>query len=169
MEIPGANEFGRLVDANGANAGFSGGDINPFLPKSRLLGLDTQYQWYTLENGSQSYRELLIKPFRDKIHVNRKAVKVSRENGKVVVKRSDGSTEIFDRVIIATHCDQALAIIDKPTWDEQRLLSPFKYQYNKAVLHTDENTMPQTKLVWSSWNYRIKMQNGALQPVPFTG
>jgi predicted NAD/FAD-binding protein len=57
-----------------------------------------------------------------------------------------------------------LGIIDKPTWEEQRLLSPFKYQYNKAVLHTDENTMPHAKLAWSSWNYRIKMQNGQLQP-----
>jgi len=135
-----------------------------FFQNHGFLGLDTQHQWYTLENGSQSYRELLIKPFKDKIHINRKAVKVSRENGKVVIKASDGSTEIFDRVIIATHGDQALAIIDKPTWEEQRLLSPFKYQYNKAVLHTDENAMPQTKLAWSSWNYRIKMQGGQLQP-----
>ncbi len=135
-----------------------------FFQNHGFLGLDTQHQWYTLENGSQSYRELLIKPFKDKIHVNRKAVKVKRVDGKVEVKASDGSTEIFDRVIIATHGDQALAIIDKPTWEEQRLLSPFKYQYNKAVLHTDENTMPHAKLAWSSWNYRIKMQNGALQP-----
>ncbi len=135
-----------------------------FFQNHGFLGLDTQHQWYTLRDGSQSYRELLIKPFKDKIHINRKAVKVTRENGKVAVQASDGSTEIFDRVIIATHGDQALAIIDKPTWDEQRLLSPFKYQYNKAVLHTDENTMPKTKLAWSSWNYRIKMQNGQLQP-----
>jgi len=135
-----------------------------FFQNHGFLGLDTKHQWYTLRNGSQSYRELLIKPFKDRIHINRKAVKVTRENGKVAVQASDGSTEVFDRVIIATHGDQALAIIDKPTWEEQRLLSPFKYQYNKAVLHTDENTMPKTKLAWSSWNYRIKMQNGKLQP-----
>ena len=135
-----------------------------FFQNHGFLGLDTQHQWYTLRDGSQSYRELMIKPFKDKIHINRKAIKVTRKNGKVAVQASDGSTEIFDRVIIATHGDQALAIIDKPTWEEQRLLSPFKYQYNKAVLHTDENTMPKTKLAWSSWNYRIKMQNGQLQP-----
>lgn len=135
-----------------------------FFKNHGFLGLNTQHQWYTLENGSQSYRELLIKPFKDRIRVNCKAVGVKRVNGKVEVTASDGSTEIFDRVIIATHADQALAIIDKPTWEEQRLLSPFKYQYNKAVLHTDENAMPKTKLAWSSWNYRIKMQNGQLQP-----
>lgn len=135
-----------------------------FFQNHGFLGLDTQHQWYTLDKGSQSYRELLIKPFKDSIHVNRKAVKVIRAGGKVTVKASDGSEEIFDRVIIATHADQALALLEKPTWEEQRLLPPFKYQYNKAVLHTDESIMPKTRLAWSSWNYRIKMQDGALEP-----
>jgi predicted NAD/FAD-binding protein len=129
-----------------------------------FLGLDTQYQWYTLENGSQSYREILIKPFKDRITTNRKALKVIRENGKVIIHASDGSQETFDRVIIATHGDQALAMLDSPTADEQQLLSKFKYQYNKAVLHTDKSIMPKTKLAWSSWNYRIQMENGKLTP-----
>ena len=135
-----------------------------FFQNHGFLGLDTQHQWYTLENGSQSYRELLIKPFKDLIRTNCKAVSVRRIDGKVEVKISDGSTETYDRVIIAAHGDQALAMLNNPTFEEQRLLSNFKYQYNKAVLHTDENIMPQTKLAWSSWNYRIKMQNGQLHP-----
>ena len=129
-----------------------------------FLGLDTQHQWYTLEKGSQSYRELLIKPFKDRIHVNRKAISVIRKDGKVIVKASDGSEEQFDRVIIAAHGDQALAMLAAPTAAEQRLLSNFKYQYNKAVLHTDERIMPKTKLAWSSWNYRIKAHNDSLVP-----
>ncbi|MDO3643159.1 NAD(P)/FAD-dependent oxidoreductase [Mucilaginibacter sp. L3T2-6] len=130
-----------------------------------FLGLDTQHQWYTLENGSQAYREILIQPFKDNILVNRKAVKVSRNaDGTVTVHASDGSAESFDRVIIAAHGDQALAMLEQPTNDEQRLLSNFKYQYNKAVLHTDSSIMPAAKLAWSSWNYSIKMQNGKLTP-----
>lgn len=130
-----------------------------------FLGLDTQHQWYTPVNGSQSYREILIKPFRDKIRVNCKAVNVSRlPDGKVLVLASDGSQEIFDRVIIAAHGDHALKMLDTPTADEQRLLSNFKYQYNKATLHTDESIMPNKKLAWSSWNYRIQMQDGKLTP-----
>ncbi|OCX54169.1 NADP transhydrogenase subunit alpha [Mucilaginibacter sp. PPCGB 2223] len=129
-----------------------------------FLGLDTQHQWYTPVKGSQSYRELLIAPFRDKIHVNRKAVKVSRESGKAVVHASDGSFEAYDKVIIATHGDQALALLYEPTADEQRLLSTFKYQYNKATLHTDESMMPKTKLAWASWNYRIQAEGGRLVP-----
>jgi len=129
-----------------------------------FLGLDTQHQWYTLIDGSQSYREILIKPFKDRITVNRKAVKVTRENGKVIIHASDDSRETFDRVIIAAHGDQALAMLDNPTDEEQRLLSNFKYQYNKAVLHTDSSIMPKTKLAWASWNYRIKNENGRLNP-----
>jgi len=129
-----------------------------------FLGLDTQHQWYTLENGSQAYREILIKPFKDRIRINRKAVKVARENNKVIVHASDGSQETFDRVIIAAHGDQALAMLGEPTSEEQRLLSNFKYQYNKAVLHTDSSIMPKTKLAWASWNYRIKNENGQLNP-----
>lgn len=130
-----------------------------------FLGLDTQHQWYTLENGSQAYREILIQPFKDNIQVNRKAIKVSRNaDGTVTVQASDGSAETFDRVIIAAHGNQALAMLEQPTNDEQRLLSNFKYQYNKAVLHTDSSIMPAAKLAWSSWNYSIKMQNGKLTP-----
>ncbi|MBS1526250.1 MAG: FAD-dependent oxidoreductase [Bacteroidetes bacterium] len=135
-----------------------------FFQNHGFLGLNTQHQWYTLQNGSQSYRELLIKPFKHLVHVNRKALGVKRVNGKAEVSASDGSTEVFDRVIIAAHGDQALRMLDDPTSEEQALLSPFKYKYNKAVLHTDESIMPKTKLAWSSWNYRIKMQNDALIP-----
>jgi predicted NAD/FAD-binding protein len=135
-----------------------------FFQNHGFLGLDTQHQWYTLDKGSQSYRELLINPFKDRIHTNRKAVEVTRQGGKVTVTDADGSEEVYDRVIIATHADQALAMLHKPTWEEQRLLPPFKYQYNKAVLHTDEGIMPKAKLAWSSWNYRIKMQHASLEP-----
>ncbi len=135
-----------------------------FFQNHGFLGLDTQHQWYTLENGSQSYLELLIKPFKDRIHTNRKAIKVTRENGKVTILASNGTSEVFDRVIVATHGDQALNLLAEPTADEQRLLSCFKYQYNKAILHTDESIMPKTKLAWSSWNYSIKNMNGKLEP-----
>jgi predicted NAD/FAD-binding protein len=129
-----------------------------------FLGLDTQHQWYTPVNGSQSYREILIAPFEDKIAINKKVLKVSREGGKVRVHAIDGSSETFDKVIIAAHGDQALAMLAQPTADEQRLLSNFKYQYNRAVLHTDESIMPKAKLAWASWNYRIENVKGKQEP-----
>ena len=55
-------------------------------------------------------------------------------------------------------------MLDTPSVLQQEVLSKFKYQYNKAVVHTDESIMPETKLAWSSWNYRIKEQNDRLEP-----
>lgn len=120
-----------------------------------FLGLNTQHQWYTVVNGSRSYRDILIKPFKEKIELNNGAVKVSGENNKATVLTKNGSQKTFDRVIIATHGDEALALLSNPSEDETRLLSKFKYQKNIATLHTDENVMPRTKRAWSSWNYRI--------------
>jgi predicted NAD/FAD-binding protein len=137
-----------------------------FFQNHGFLGLDTQHQWWTLDKGSQSYREILIRPFRDRIATDRKVVAVIRENGQAIVQTADGSKESFDRVILACHGDQALALLDQPTPEERRLLGAFSYQHNLAVLHTDESVMPRTKLAWSSWNYRIIDRNG--QPAPST-
>lgn len=120
-----------------------------------FLGLNTQHQWYTVVNGSRSYRDIIIAPFKEKIEVSNPALKVTRENDISIVHTKNGPPKYFDKVIIASHGDEALALLEKPTSDEQRLLSKFKYQTNIATLHTDESVMPKTKRAWSSWNYRI--------------
>lgn len=135
-----------------------------FFKNHGFLGLNTQHQWYTLQNGSQSYRELLIKPFKEKIHINNAVISVRRENEKTILRFKDGTEKEFDKVIIATHADQALKLLDKPTADEQTLLSSFAYQKNVATIHTDESVMPKNKKVWSSWNYSIKTINGKETP-----
>lgn len=135
-----------------------------FFKNHGFLGLNTQHQWYTLQNGSQSYRELLIRPFREKISTGKAAVKVSRHDQKATVHFNDGSHQDFDKVILACHGDQALALLEQPTPEEKRLLGPFKYQENKAVVHTDASVMPDNKNTWSSWNYRIENVNGQLTP-----
>lgn len=131
-----------------------------FFKNHGFLGLNTQHQWYTLKNGSQSYRDLLIAPFRKKIQTSNAAQGVTRNQTNVTVHLKDGSSMEFDKVIIAAHADQALKLLSEPTPDEQRLLSQFKYQKNTATVHTDESVMPKRKKVWSSWNYSITEQNG---------
>ena len=106
-----------------------------FFKNHGFLGLNTQHQWYTLENGSQSYRKLLIEPFKDKIQINNGAVKVKIENNKAIVTTQDGKTHTFDKVIFASHADQTLKLLENPTADEKRLLAPFKYQKNSATVH----------------------------------
>ncbi|HEY6161407.1 MAG TPA: FAD-dependent oxidoreductase [Bacteroidia bacterium] len=129
-----------------------------------FLGLNTQHQWYTVVNGSKSYRDIIIKPFEKKIETSNPAVSVRRENGKAIVTDKKGNTRTFDKVIFASHGDETFAMIEGPTAAENRLLSKFKYQKNIATLHTDESVMPKTKKAWSSWNYRIEKKGKEIFP-----
>ena len=129
-----------------------------------FLGLNTQHQWYTVVNGSKTYRDIIIKPFLNKIETDNAAIKVVRENGKAIVHTRNGSKKEFDKVIVASHGDEAFAMLENPSEDEKRLLSKFKYQKNICTLHTDEIVMPKTKRAWSSWNYRIEEKNNQLVP-----
>lgn len=138
-----------------------------FFKNHGFLGLNTQHQWYTLQNGSQAYREILITPFRDRIQVNNAVLSVERlASGKVLVKTANGSQQEFDKVVMASHANESLALLANPTPDERRLLSVFHYEKNTATVHTDESVMPKTRRTWSSWNYRIEARNG--KPVPST-
>jgi predicted NAD/FAD-binding protein len=126
-----------------------------FFKNHGLLGLNTQHPWRTVVNGSWSYRDKLIAPFRNNISVNRAAARVARENGKAIVFDVNGGRAVYDRVIFACHADQALNLLAAPTEAESRLLGAFNYQANTATLHTDASVMPKTKRAWSSWNYRL--------------
>jgi len=135
-----------------------------FFKNHGFLGLNTQHQWYTLQGGSESYKKILIAPFKDKIQTNIGAIKVERSADKAIVHTSNGSRQTFDKVVFACHGDQALRLISAPTEAEQQLLSRFKYQENIATVHTDESIMPKNKKVWSSWNYRIEERDGKQLP-----
>ena len=65
----------------------------------------------------------------------------------------------YDKVVLATHADEALKLIDKPTSEELRILKNFKYRENIAVIHTDQTIMPKNKKVWCSWNSSMHIEN----------
>jgi predicted NAD/FAD-binding protein len=130
-----------------------------------FLGLHTQHPWFTVVGGSKSYVEKITSPFRERVKLQRKAVRVVREAGRASVTATDGSVRTFDKVILACHGDQALALLGDPTDLESRLLREFKYQPNTATLHTDTAFMPRTRRCWASWNYRIDTgPAGRVQP-----
>jgi len=135
-----------------------------FFKNHGFLGMNTQHQWYTLENGAKSYRDLLINPFKEKIQTNNAVKAVHRENKGAILETDNNKVLYFDKVIFACHADQALRALDNPTEIELHLLSPFKYQTNIATVHTDSSVMPRNKKVWSSWNYRIDEKDGKLIP-----
>jgi len=128
-----------------------------------FLGLNTQHQWYTVTGGSKSYRDIIMAPFKDKIFLNDPVLKVSRRNNKAFVTTQSGEEAEYDKVIIASHGDEALTMLESPTFDEKRLLGNFHYQKNVATLHTDESIMPKNKRVWSSWNYRVEEKNDKME------
>ncbi len=120
-----------------------------------FLGLDTQHQWWTVSGGSKNYRNKIISSYQDRILVNNAAISVRRENDGVMLKSKDGQERKFDKVIFACHGDEVFQLLGNKNPNENRLLSCFHYQSNKAIVHTDESVMPKTKRAWSSWNYRI--------------
>jgi predicted NAD/FAD-binding protein len=136
-----------------------------FFHNHGFLGLHTQHPWFTVTNGAKSYVEKITAPFRERILLGRKAARVERAGGRAKIFTTDGAGAEFDKVILACHGDQALALLSDPTDLEARLLRNFQYQPNTATLHTDASFMPGTRRCWAAWNYRIETgPDGRAQP-----
>ena len=80
---------------------------------------------------------------------------VCRHPDHVTVSTSGCEPERFDAVVIATHSDQALALLGDPSERERELLGAIPYQHNEAVLHTDRSLLPRRRRAWASWNYHL--------------
>jgi len=128
-----------------------------FFHNHGFLGLHTQHPWWTVVNGAKSYVTKILQAVGPVMYLQSKVVAVYRTSAGVTVTSDDGKSETFDKVILASHADQTLAMLKDADADERRLLGEFKYQPNLATLHTDASVMPRTKLAWSSWNYRINV------------
>ncbi len=132
-----------------------------------FLGLHKQHPWYTVSGGAKCYVEKITAPFRPRVQLKNGAVQVTRTERTARITCRDGATHEYDKVVLACHADQALALLADPTDLETRLLRPFKYQPNTATLHTDGSFMPRTTRCWASWNYRIDEGEGG-QVLPTT-
>jgi len=109
--------------------------------------------WRTVKGGSGVYVERLTASIAGQIRTGVKVSGVRRDASGVELRLADGSTERYDEVVIATHGDHALALLDDPSAEEQRLLQAFRYTRNLAVLHTDPALMPRRRAAWTSWNH----------------
>jgi predicted NAD/FAD-binding protein len=131
-----------------------------FFHNHGFLGLHTQHQWWTVAGGSCEYVQRLTSPWRDRIHMGDPVVSVERTRGGVRVITRSGERRRFDRVIIASHADEALDMLADPTDDERAILGAFRYQHNRATVHGDTSVMPRTRRAWASWNYEIARGGG---------
>jgi predicted NAD/FAD-binding protein len=102
-------------------------------------------------------------------------------NAEGVTVHTQGQTEMFDKVVLATHSDQSLKMLGDASPMERETLGAIRYQANRAVLHTDTSVLPRSRRAWAAWNYQRSAnarQDAAqvclhylinmLQPVPFT-
>jgi predicted NAD/FAD-binding protein len=126
-----------------------------FFANHGMLGLRDRPNWRTVTGGSQRYVEALTRPFRDRLRLQTPVRRVERFADRVEVTPAGGEPERFDEVVIATHADQALALLADAAPLERELLGAFPYQDNEAVLHTDANMLPRRKRAWASWNYHL--------------
>lgn len=126
-----------------------------FLDNHGLLQVGNHLRWSTVPGGSARYVEAMTRAFRDRIRLRTPIQSIERSEEWVDIRPRNGETERFDRVIIATHSDQALQMLDDPTPRERELLSAFEYQTNEVALHTDERVLPRRRRAWASWNYHV--------------
>lgn len=112
-----------------------------FLWNHHLLStIAARPSWMTITGGSKRYIDVVMKAFPQKnVHLSTPIAEVTTgENGKVTVRTTRGETEEFDHVILATHGDQALKIVESDaTSEEKKILSGFKTSRNVAVMHSD--------------------------------
>jgi predicted NAD/FAD-binding protein len=139
-----------------------------FFQNHGLLSFSDQPQWYFVSGGSNSYVKAFLNNFKGKAIKNNGIEAVERTKSGVVLSRADGIKENFDRVVIATHADEAYALLADPSRDETRLLSPWEYSENHTVLHTDVSRMPTNRRVWASWNYVREEDKESPVPVAVT-
>ena len=125
-----------------------------FFKNHGLLSVSNRPQWCVIEGGSSRYIEPLTRSFREQIRLNCPVHNVERSDDGVVIHSLAGS-EAFDRVVFACHSDQALALLADPSQAEQDILGALPYADNDVVLHTDTRLLPDRKLAWASWNYRL--------------
>jgi predicted NAD/FAD-binding protein len=121
-----------------------------------MLTIDNRPQWRTIVGGSAQYVAKLTESFVDKIQLNTPIQSVRRLEKSVIVKPLHDKEQSFDWVFFACHSDQALAMLQDATAEEESVLEAIPYQENTVFLHTDTSLMPKRKLAWAAWNYHLK-------------
>ena len=125
-----------------------------FFKNHGLLQIFNRPQWYVIKGGSKSYVQKIIEGFQEKILLSKPVIKVERNPSEVKIYcEKEADPLFFDKVVFATHSDQALALLKDPSNDEKSVLEAMPYQKNTAIVHTDVTLMPKIKKTWSSWNY----------------
>lgn len=151
-----STEPGRILD-------FPAATLLHFFHNHGFLGVTTHHPWFTVEGGSRTYLGKMLGILGAPRVADPVTSVVENESGAWVTTAS-GHRERFDAVVLAAHADQSLAMLGQATEEQRRLLSPFRYQRNETLLHTDASVMPRKRLAWASWNFRVDHPASSHQP-----
>ena len=129
-----------------------------FFTNHGLFKLKNRPQWYTVSNRSRTYVKKVLEKISGEVFKNYKVSKILRSENNVRILIGNEYLD-YDHVILASHADQSLELLDDPSLEESETLKKFTYVSNEAYLHRDENLMPIRKSAWSSWNSISKNEN----------
>lgn len=127
-----------------------------FMMNHRMLDTHGQPIWRTVRGGSINYVQKVISQGKFQTLKGQKVISVKKILDQFSVKTETGTTNQYDEVVIATHSDQALTLIEDVTPVEREVLSAIRYQKNTAVLHNDASLMPKNHKAWAAWNVYLK-------------
>jgi predicted NAD/FAD-binding protein len=125
-----------------------------FFKNHGLLSLTDRARWQTVVGGSHSYVKAFLARFPGTVIRGAAVESIRRGTEGVVIRAAGRDPMLFDRVVIAAHADEALALLADPSPDEERLLGAWSYSRNRTILHTDETFLPPNRRAEASWNYR---------------
>ena len=139
-----------------------------FFQNHGLFKLKNRPQWYTVSNRSRSYVNKVISKVSGEYFKNYKITKIKRKLSGIDLYYG-GENELFnyDKIVLATHADEALSLIDNPTVEENEILSNFSYKENIAIIHTDKRAMPKNKKNWCSWNSSIDNKDNTKNSITY--
>ncbi|PSK86919.1 putative NAD/FAD-binding protein [Murinocardiopsis flavida] len=124
-----------------------------FLANHGMLSVGGSPQWYTVAGGSRSYVDRVAKNLTA-VRTGTPVESLRRAAGGVRID-AGGARHRFDGAVVATHADQALRLLHRPTTAEREVLGAFRYSRNTAVLHTDPGGLPRARSARAAWNYRM--------------
>jgi uncharacterized protein len=128
-----------------------------------MLRVGGSPQWYSIAGGSRVYVERLAGLLKD-VRAAHAVTDVTRRGDGVQIRDATGQVTPVDRVVIATHADQALGLLTDPSDAELTTLKQFGYSSNVTVLHTDSSVLPEARNARASWNYRMTSCDRPGQP-----
>jgi predicted NAD/FAD-binding protein len=135
-----------------------------FLDHHGMLTISGSPTWRTVTGGSATYVERLVERLPD-VRRATPVTAVSRHDHGVDVRTADGRLHTFDRVVLATHADQALDLLADATPAEKSDLGAISYSVNETWLHRDSSLLPARRGARASWNYRMRSCDETAQNV----